>query len=150
MFNSLEKSKALKIYTKIAKQSREPFFFEDCKIKDSFQQRLEVLSLNLIIVLWSMKKNKGLFTLSQKIIDIFFQDLDNSLRELGVSDLSVGKKIKILAENFFGRLASYTDSIEKSINDKKSNCLLQSIKKNFNCLEAVSYTHLTLPTTPYV
>mgnify|MGYP001268569641 CR=1 FL=1 len=131
MFNSFKKNKALKIYTKIAKQSREPFFFKDCKIEDTFHQRLEILSLNLIIILWSMKK-KNLFDLSQKLIDIFFQDLDNSLRELGVSDLSVGKKIKILAENFFGRLASYSDSIERSINENKKSYLRTSIKKNFN------------------
>ena len=82
-----------------------------------------------------MKKNKNLFELSQKLIDIFFQDLDNSLRELGVSDLSVGKKIKILAENFFGRLASYSDSIERSINENKKSYLRISIKKNFNYKE---------------
>ena len=135
MFNSFKKNKALKIYTKIAKQSREPFFFRECKIEDTFQQRLEILSLNLIIILWSMKKNKNLFELSQKLIDVFFQDLDNSLRELGVSDLSVGKKIKILAENFFGRLASYSDSIERSINENKKSYLRISIKKNFNYKE---------------
>lgn len=132
MFNSSEKHRALKVYTKIAEQSRKPFFFKDCNIRDTFHHRLEVLSLNLIIVLWSMKRKKKLFKLSQKLIDIFFQDLDNSLRELGVSDLSVGRKIKILAENFFGRLSSYSESIEKSITEKKNLHLLKSIKKNFS------------------
>ena len=38
------------------------------------------------------KKKEENEILSQKLIDIFFEDMDASLRELGVSDLSVGKK----------------------------------------------------------
>ena len=41
---------------------------------------------------------------SQKLFDIMFQNMDDSLRELGVGDLVVGKKIRKLAENFFGRV----------------------------------------------
>ena len=130
MFNNFEQDTALSIYTKIAGQSRIPFFFNEVKVSDSFESRLEILSLNLILVMWALK-NKNLSIISQQILNLFFQDLDNSLRELGVSDLSVGRKIKVLAENFYGRLASYNESIDDFINSKKKIKLSKKIKKNF-------------------
>ncbi len=92
-----------------------------------------MLSLNLILILWSLKKHSEV-NLSQELMDIFFQDLDNSLRELGVSDLSVGKKIKILAENFFGRLNSYTLGFEEFFSKGKISQIRSSVKKNIKDL----------------
>ncbi len=57
--------------------------------------------------------------------------MDNSLRELGVSDLSVGKKIKVLVENFYGRLVSYNDVFENFLKKKKMDEVRKKIKKNF-------------------
>ena len=68
--------------------------------------------------------------MSQKLIDIFFEDMDASLRELGVSDLSVGKKIKVLAENFYGRLSNYTQSFNKISSQGNTDLLKKSIRKN--------------------
>lgn len=120
---------------KIVDQSRKVIFFNDFKISKSFEGRLELLSLNLIIVLWSLKKNNDLENISQELVDIFFQDLDNSLRELGVSEASVGRKIKILAENFYGRLLSYTLAFEVSLKSKKLDELLEKINKNFDTVD---------------
>tara|TARA_B100000886_G_scaffold330659_1_gene281309 strand:+ start:479 stop:991 length:513 start_codon:yes stop_codon:yes gene_type:complete len=122
---------AYNTYTKIAEQSRMPFFFDELNVPNNFEGRLEILSLNLTLVLWSLKKKKDESTISQELIDIFFQDLDNSLRELGVSDLSVGKKIKILVENFYGRLVSYNDVFENFLKKKKMDEVRKKIKKNF-------------------
>ena len=128
-----KKQNPLTIYTIIAEQSRKPYFFSKLKISNNFDGRLEILSLNLILILWSLKKNNEV-NLSQELMDIFFQDLDNSLRELGVSDLSVGKKIKILAENFFGRLNSYTLGFEKYLTKGEFSKIRASIRKNIKDL----------------
>ena len=72
--------------------------------------------------------------MSQELFNIFFEDLDNSLRELGVSDLSVGKKIKVLAQNFYGRLLVYTNLFEKFLNNKNITNLQKKIIKNFKIL----------------
>ena len=96
MFFKNSNEKAIFFYTKIAMQSRKPFFFKELKIENNFEGRLEILIFNLVLVIWALKKYNELEDISQELCDIFFQDLDNSLRELGVSDLSVGRKIKIL------------------------------------------------------
>lgn len=58
MFLKKKKDLAFVIYTKIAEQSRKPFFFEKLNIPNNFEGRLEILSLNLIIILWALKKKK--------------------------------------------------------------------------------------------
>ena len=130
------------IYTKIAEQSRKAYFYNELKIPDNFEGRLEILTFNLALILWSFKKNNKMSILSQELCDIFFQDLDNSLRELGVSDLSVGKKIKILAENFFGRLVSYTDAFEECISSAKITKVEEVLKKNIKNLKIKSSNSL--------
>ncbi len=45
--------------------------------------------------------------MSQTLFDLMFQDMDQTLRELGVGDLSVGKKIRQMAEAFYGRAVAY-------------------------------------------
>ncbi len=133
MFQNSKREVALIIYTKIVTQSRKPFFYKELKITDDFFGRLEVLSFNLILIMWSLKKKKNK-VLSQELFNIFFEDLDNSLRELGVSDLSVGKKIKVLAQNFYGRLLVYTNLFEKFLNNKNITNLQNKIIKNFKIL----------------
>lgn len=130
MFQNSKREVALIIYTKIVTQSRKPFFYKNLKISDDFFGRLEVLTFNLILIMWSLKK-KNNKVLSQELFNIFFEDLDNSLRELGVSDLSVGKKIKVLAQNFYGRLLIYTNLFEEFLKNKKLTNLQNKINKNF-------------------
>ena len=79
--------------------------------------------------MWILRKKEENEILSQKLIDIFFEDMDASLRELGVSDLSVGKKIKVLAENFYGRLSNYTQSFNKISSQGNTDLLKNLLEK---------------------
>ncbi|TAN60394.1 MAG: hypothetical protein EPN20_13745, partial [Magnetospirillum sp.] len=49
--------------------------------------------------------------LSQALFDLMFDDMDQNLRELGVGDMSVGKKVKQMARAFYGRVAAYEDGL---------------------------------------
>lgn len=124
-------NKAVNIYNKIVDSSREVFFSKKLLIDDEFRGRFEVLCLNLSLILWCLKNNESP-EISQDLIDVFFEDIDGCLRELGVSDLSVGRRIKILAENFYGRLASYSEAIESYTKDKKINKLISKIENNID------------------
>ena len=44
---------------------------------------------------------------SQALFDTYVSALDNALREMGVGDLSVGKRMRKLGEAFFGRIRAY-------------------------------------------
>jgi cytochrome b pre-mRNA-processing protein 3 len=66
--------------------------------------------LHLFLVL-NRLKNEGVEDLRQNLTDEFFADMDGSLRELGVSDVSVGKKVRKLEESYFGRVMAYEKAL---------------------------------------
>jgi len=53
------------------------------------------------------RPRKAIKEVNQCLLDAMFQNMDDSLRELGVGDLVVAKKIRKLAENFYGRIGAY-------------------------------------------
>ena len=49
---------------------------------------------------------------AQLLFNVLFRDMDRSLREIGVGDLSVGKKVRTMAEGFYGRVEAYEQGLE--------------------------------------
>jgi cytochrome b pre-mRNA-processing protein 3 len=49
----------------------------------------------------------------QALFDTYVSHLDHALRELGVCDLSVGKKMRKLGEAFYGRAKSYDAALAR-------------------------------------
>ncbi len=121
----------ISIYNKIIEQSKKKFFFEKFFIPDNFNTRLEIFELNLIIILWYMKKTEIEKKNVELLINFFTKDLEYLLRESGESDSSIPRKTRRLVENFYGRLTSYTDEFE-NIDEKKKNKLVTKLKKNFD------------------
>jgi cytochrome b pre-mRNA-processing protein 3 len=56
--------------------------------------------------------------LGQAVFDLMFADMDQNLREMGVGDLAVGKRVKGMAAAFYGRIAAYEAGLED--NDGKT------------------------------
>ena len=51
---------------------------------------------------------------AQSLFDFMFSDMDRSLREMGVSDISVGKRIKQMVRAFYGRAVAYDEGLARS------------------------------------
>jgi cytochrome b pre-mRNA-processing protein 3 len=50
--------------------------------------------------------------IAQEIVDAFFEDIDYSIRELGIGDTTVPKRMKKLAGMFYGRLEAYSKAMD--------------------------------------
>ena len=75
---------------------------------------------------------------AQKLINYMFRDFDRSLREIGVGDLSVGKKIKFMVSSYYGRANTYQKALNKNsqITDEAlKNNLYGTINPNQNEVE---------------
>ncbi|MEQ8178914.1 MAG: ubiquinol-cytochrome C chaperone family protein [Amphiplicatus sp.] len=108
---TLEAASAL--YASAVEQARLPVFYEKFAVPDTPEGRFELLSMHIYLVLRRLKgAGAAADRLSQKVLDAFFANLDSSLREMGVGDLSVGKKIRALAEAFYGRARAYEAGLE--------------------------------------
>ncbi len=105
LFKAREKREK-RLYEAIVAAARHVRFYEDMRVADSIDGRFEMIVLHLFLVL-NRLKGEGVEDLRQKLTDEFFADMDRSLRELGVSDVAVGKKVRKIAESYFGRVTAY-------------------------------------------
>jgi cytochrome b pre-mRNA-processing protein 3 len=95
------------IYGMIVTQAREPAFYRDLGVPDTVNGRFDMLLLHLWIVLRRLKSAKDGTALSQALFDHFCVDMDDNLREMGVGDLTVPKRMQAFGEAFYGRSAAY-------------------------------------------
>ncbi|MBT3307351.1 MAG: hypothetical protein HN377_12845, partial [Alphaproteobacteria bacterium] len=96
------------IYTSIVEQSRQPAFYQSFGVPDTPEGRFDMIVVHTFLVLRLLKNETGEGTdLAQAIFDLMFADMDQNLRELGTGDTGIGKKIKAMAEAFYGRVEAY-------------------------------------------
>ncbi len=96
------------LYAEIVTQSRTPGLYADLGAPDTVEGRFELYSLHVYLLLERLKgQGEQAGETAQALFDTYLSALDHSLREMGVGDLSVGKKMRKLGEAFYGRVKSY-------------------------------------------
>lgn len=95
------------IYGMIVAQAREPAFYADLGVPDTVNGRFDTLLLHLWMVLRRLRTFAGGEGLAQALFDHFCADMDANLREMGVGDLTVPKRMQAFGEAFYGRTAAY-------------------------------------------
>ena len=95
------------IYGMIVTQAREPLFYQDLGVADTVNGRFDLLLLHLWIVLRRLRSSAGGTELAQAVFDRFCDDMDANLREMGVGDLAVPRRMRTFGEAFYGRAAAY-------------------------------------------
>src|SRR5580698_10568344 len=95
------------IYGMIVTQAREPLFYRDLGVPDTVNGRFDLLVLHLWMVLRRLQPVEGGAGLCQALFDRFCDDMDANLREMGVGDLTVPKRMQAFGEAFYGRTAAY-------------------------------------------
>ena len=113
------------IYGMIVTQAREPLFYRDLGVPDTVNGRFDLLVLHLWMVLRRLTPIEGGTGLSQMLFDRFCDDMDGNLREMGVGDLTVPKRMQAFGEAFYGRTAAYDLALSAG-----SEALAQALGKN--------------------
>jgi cytochrome b pre-mRNA-processing protein 3 len=105
--------RAHQAYVAIVNQARQPEFYQRYQIEDTLDGRFDAILLHLYLVIARCEKESlhpdgPLFV--RALSEIFFADMDRSLREMGVGDTGVGKRIRKMVEAFYGRLKAYREA----------------------------------------
>ena len=101
------------LYASVVDQARKPTLYEDLGAPDTYEGRFEVYTLHVVLLLDRLRRQGAQAgEISQALFDTYASALDDALREMGVGDLSVGKKMRKLGEAFFGRAKSYEAAFE--------------------------------------
>jgi cytochrome b pre-mRNA-processing protein 3 len=116
-------------YALLTAAARQPFLYTDLDVPDTVMGRFEMLSAILILYFRRTRASaRPGQEIAQAIVDAFFEDVDHSIRELGVGDAGVPKKMKKLAGMFYGRLESYAAALDKS----DGEALAAALRRNFH------------------
>ncbi len=111
--------------------SRNLFFYNKIKLKDTFETRVYLIFFHFAIILKIFKNKKINF--SQKSYDSLFHCIENDLRELGFGDVTVNKKMKELNKIFYDILLKISSSDKDFvINEKLVLKYFEYLKKNSN------------------
>lgn len=97
------------LYATLVAASRSPCLFETCGIPDTLDGRYESIILHIFL---NTKTATPIET--QQMMEVFIEDMDRSLREMGVGDTGVGKRVKKMAAGLFGRLQAYEKATDKA------------------------------------
>jgi cytochrome b pre-mRNA-processing protein 3 len=98
---------AAALYARTAEDARRSALFEDCGIPDTLDGRFDALALHAALMIDRLRREPDGEPLAQAFFDTMFRHLDLTLREIGVQDLGVGRRIKIMAEGLHGRALAY-------------------------------------------
>lgn len=103
---------AHRLYESVVAQARRVPFYRDFGVPDTLDGRFELILLHAALVLRRLRGDgPDGAALGQTMFEVMIDDMDRSLREMGVGDLSVGRRVKQMVRAFYGRAAAYETAL---------------------------------------
>lgn len=149
------------VYANALIHARKPLFYKDYKVPDTLDARFEILALHIILIMQrilnetpSDKTQPAPQILNQALFDIFFQDLDITLREMGIGDMGIPKRMRRYMTAFNSRIHTLTHAIENNDKNAIENIIAANIynptpppKEAQNLIAYIMQTHKILIST---
>ena len=134
----LEERPAERLYQSILQASRQPILYKEFEVHDHLDSRFDMLCLHISLLMGRLRMlpEDVHKPLNQELFDRFFADMDFTLREMGVGDLGVGKRVRKMSEAFMGRLLAYTKSLERNDEVELALVLARNIRRSHDSNDA--------------
>ncbi|MFD1701821.1 ubiquinol-cytochrome C chaperone family protein [Methylopila henanensis] len=101
------------IYAVIVAQARRPALYRDLGAPDTVVGRFEVILLHAVLFFRRVKASPDAAGRAQLVFDAMVRDLDASLREIGVGDMTVPKRMKTMVGAFYARIEAYEAALDR-------------------------------------
>ena len=99
---------AQQLYQTIVGHARRPEFYLKAAVPDSLDGRFDMIALHAFFVMYHLKRDQGEGrALSQELFDVMFAQIDQGLRQAGVGDLGISKRVKAMVCAYYGRVRAY-------------------------------------------
>lgn len=143
LFGKKNNNKAIidRQYVLLTEAARRPAFYQHMDVPDTVLGRFEMLTIVLILYFRrTAASTRSGQEIAQEIIDVFFEDIDHSMRELGIGDMGVPKRVKKFAGMYYGRLSAYATALDAG----DSVALRAALRRNIHPDEAHAADMATL------
>jgi cytochrome b pre-mRNA-processing protein 3 len=123
-----QSSSITRLYGAIVAQARAPAFYQIYRVPDTVNARLEMIMLHVVLLVRRLAAGDAAARkLGQCLFDEFCRDMDASMREMGVGDLTVPRKMRRIGEAFYGRKAAYGSALDDADNGRLSGLLHHNV-----------------------
>ena len=97
------------LYVRAVAQARNPAFYTRLGVADRIDARFELYTLHVLLLVLRLRDEATVQgrDAAQDVFDVYVSALDHALREEGVGDVSVAKKMRKLGEAVYGRMNAY-------------------------------------------
>ena len=129
---------AERLYRSVLQASRQPDLYTEFDVQDHLDTRFDMLCLHVCLLMGRLRMlpEEVHKPLNQELFDRFFADMDFTLREMGVGDLGVGKRVRKMSEAFMGRLSAYSEALEQRDKPALASAIARNVRRAERCRDA--------------
>ena len=122
---------ARRLYMAAVRQAREPVLYTAGGVADTLDGRFDLIVLHVVPLMRRLRQcGEPGRQMSQALFDVMFDDMDRSLREMGVGDLRVGKRVKQMARAFYGRAVAYDRAFDLAPGAERRRAIAGALERN--------------------
>ncbi len=118
---------AVDLYEAIVAAAREPALYVQGGVPDTVDGRFDSVALHSFLLMDRMSGSEGWTRVGEALADRIVADMDQSLREMGIGDMSIGKKVKAAASQLYGRFDVYWGALRS---DDPKTALAEALARN--------------------
>ncbi|WP_372708334.1 ubiquinol-cytochrome C chaperone family protein [Brevundimonas sp.] len=133
------------LYELTVAQARQPAFYAQMGVADEIDARFELYTLHvLLLVMRTRDEGERGAEVAQDLFNAYVSALDHALRELGVGDTSVGKKMRKLGEAMYGRMTAYEGPLRAEDEEGLSASLARNVLVSENVSDGMALARYAL------
>ncbi|MEP1442809.1 MAG: ubiquinol-cytochrome C chaperone family protein [Hyphomicrobiales bacterium] len=126
-FSARQNPAVRRVYDQLVAQARLPVFYENNRVEDTVSGRFDMIVFHAFLLFHRLKReDEAAKVFGQDVFDTFIEDMDRSLREMGVGYQAVPKRMKKMGEAFYGRIAAYDSAVES----QDEGAMAEAIERN--------------------
>ena len=151
MFKNLFKSRPRPrigddLYARAVSQARNAAFYTRLGVMDRIDARFELYTLHVLLLVLRLRDENTAEAqdAAQALFDVYVSALDNVLREEGVGDVAVGKKMRKLGEALYGRMAAYEQPLRQGDPDALTQALARNVYADAEAEQAAALARYAL------
>lgn len=108
-------ARSTELYQRAVERSRQPELYAKMGAPDTVEGRFELLTAHIYLIIERLNREGDIGkAAAQSLFDLYIRNLDSALREMGVGDLAVGKRMKSLGQIFYGRATAYETAFQSN------------------------------------
>jgi cytochrome b pre-mRNA-processing protein 3 len=113
------------LWQRVVEVARDPDWYRTCGVADSIEGRFDMITLVLALVMLRLEDEGGQGPATARLTELFVDDMEGQMREAGIGDPTVGKKMNALMESMNGRIGAYRDGLRA-----EPKVLVDAVRRN--------------------